>query len=188
MVPAITNSTRITLVSVTNDTLRDLADLHSRVFPIVYGQKFYDEVLNAGELAKIVYYDNEYAGAICCRKEPSKYANFTARVYMMTLGVLKKYRNLGLGMYTLKCSILIEHIVQILKRQSDPVITSIYLHVQTVNEAAIRFYGRNGFRIQSVVPNYYKQIENRDAYILVRPIFHAYENEEQQQQKQYVQI
>ncbi|KAL9553533.1 hypothetical protein MBANPS3_003235 [Mucor bainieri] len=176
MVPAITSSTRITLVSVTNDTIRDLADLHARVFPIAYGQKFYNEVLNAGELAKMVYYDNEYAGAICCRKEPSKYANFTARVYMMTLGVLKKYRNLGLG------SILIEHIVETLRRQSDPIVTSIYLHVQTVNEAAIRFYTRNGFRIQSIVPDYYKLIENRDAYILVRPIFHLYENGVQQEQ------
>ncbi|EPB85411.1 hypothetical protein HMPREF1544_07782 [Mucor circinelloides 1006PhL] len=178
MVPAITSSTRITLVSVTNETLRDLADLHARVFPIAYGQKFYNEVLNAGELAKMVYYDNEYAGAICCRKEPSKYANFTARVYMMTLGVLKKYRNLGLG------TILIEHIVETLRRQSDPIVTSIYLHVQTVNEAAIRFYTRNGFRIQSIVPDYYKLIENRDAYILVRPIFHLYENDVQQQPEQ----
>lgn len=56
MVPAITSSTRITLVSVTNDTLRDLADLHARVFPIAYGQKFYNEVLNAGELAKMGKY------------------------------------------------------------------------------------------------------------------------------------
>lgn len=53
MAPVITNSTRITLVSVTNDTLNDLIDLHSRVFPIAYGQKFYDEVLKAGELAKM---------------------------------------------------------------------------------------------------------------------------------------
>ncbi|GAN05902.1 N-acetyltransferase [Mucor ambiguus] len=209
MVPAITSSTRITLVSVTNDTLRDLADLHARVFPIAYGQKFYDEVLNAGELAKMVYYDNEYAGAICCRKEPSKYANFTARVYMMTLGVLKKYRNLGLGMCVCVClplcllvrdylhaetlfydpgSILIEHIVETLRRQSDPIVTSIYLHVQTVNEAAIRFYTRNGFRIQSIVPNYYKLNENRDAYVLARPIFHLYENGVQQQQDQQHQI
>ncbi|KAG2191828.1 hypothetical protein INT46_001441 [Mucor plumbeus] len=135
MAPVITNSTRITLVSVTNDTLNDLIDLHSRVFPIAYGQKFYDEVLKAGELAKMG-------------------------------------------------SILIEHIIETLRKQSDPIITSIYLHVQTVNEAAIRFYTRNGFRIQSVVPDYYKLIENRDAYILARPIFHIYESDERRQQPQ----
>lgn len=81
-------------------------------------------------------------------------------------------------------SILIEHIIETLRRQSDPIVTSLYLHVQTVNEAAIRFYTRNGFRIQSIVPDYYKLIENRDAYILARPIFYFCESEEHPQQSQ----
>lgn len=103
----------------------------------------------------------------------------------MTIGVLKNYRSLGLGMHTtfflpllliIKTgSVLIEHIMENARRATNPMITSLYLHVQTVNEQAIRFYTRNGFRIQAVVHDYYKLIENRDAYILTRPVFHIYE-------------
>ncbi|GAA5811134.1 hypothetical protein MFLAVUS_004563 [Mucor flavus] len=170
MVPSIPITSRISLGSVTNETLPDLVDLHARVFPVSYGEKFYEEVMNAGDLAKLIYYDNQYAGAVCCRLEPSKYANYTARVYMMTLGVLKNYRSLGLG------SILIENIMENARRATNPIVTSLYLHVQTANEQAIRFYTRNGFRIQAVVYDYYKLIENRDAYILTRPVFHIYES------------
>jgi hypothetical protein len=58
-------------------------------------------------------------------------------------------------------------------KSTNPIVTSLYLHVQTVNEKAIRFYRRNGFRIQSIVPDYYKYIEHKDAYILTRPIFNT---------------
>ncbi|KAI7901717.1 acyl-CoA N-acyltransferase [Cokeromyces recurvatus] len=164
-----TSNPRITFSSVTSETIPQLMDLHARVFPVQYGEKFYNEVLHSEELAKIIYYDNQCAGAICCRLESNKYSNFTARIYMMTLGVLKLYRNLGLG------SMLIEHIMEYARKTTNPMITSIYLHVQTVNEKAIRFYMRNGFRIHSFVPDYYRFIENRDAYILSRPVFHLYE-------------
>jgi ribosomal protein S18 acetylase RimI-like enzyme len=63
--------------------------------------------------------------------------------------------------------------MEIAKRTTNPIVTSLYLHVQTINQEAIRFYTRNGFRIQSIVPNYYKLVENKDAYILTRPVFHV---------------
>lgn len=53
MVPNITITPRIELGNVTSETLPELMDLHARVFPVSYGEKFYDEVLNAGELAKL---------------------------------------------------------------------------------------------------------------------------------------
>ncbi|KAG2229787.1 hypothetical protein INT48_005314 [Thamnidium elegans] len=127
MVPSIPITSRISLGSVTNETLPDLVDLHARVFPVSYGEKFYEEVMNAGDLAKL-------------------------------------------------SSILIENIMENARRATNPIVTSLYLHVQTANEQAIRFYTRNGFRIQAVVYDYYKLIENRDAYILTRPVFHIYDS------------
>lgn len=53
MVPSIPITSRISLGSVTNETLPDLVDLHARVFPVSYGEKFYEEVMNAGDLAKL---------------------------------------------------------------------------------------------------------------------------------------
>ncbi len=62
--------------------------------------------------------------------------------------------------------------MSVASRTTSPLITSVYLHAQTVNEKAIRFYMRNGFQIEAIVHDYYKLNENRDAYILSRPVFH----------------
>lgn len=51
--PTTAISSRISLGDITRESLSDLVDLHSRVFPVHYGHKFYNEVLNAGELAKL---------------------------------------------------------------------------------------------------------------------------------------
>jgi hypothetical protein len=53
MVPSIVQSSRISLGNVTKDSLPQLAELHKCVFPVSYGEKFYNEVLHADELAKI---------------------------------------------------------------------------------------------------------------------------------------
>ena len=47
-----------------------------------------------------------------------------------------------------------------------PYIKKIYLHVQISNEAAKRFYERNGFKEVGVVDDYYKKIEPRAAWIM----------------------
>ncbi|KAI9254850.1 putative N-acetyltransferase san-like protein [Sporodiniella umbellata] len=155
---------RISLVDVTLETLPQLKELHKRVFPVTYGSNFYEYVLNSGDLAKLIYYDNYCVGGICCRLERDQLGSFTAKLYMMTLGILWNYRSLGLG------RILIDYILNVASRATNPFITSIYLHAQTTNEKAIRFYLRNGFRIEAIEHDYYKLNESKDAYILTRPI------------------
>ena len=42
------------------------------VFPVVYHDKFYKDVLEAGELAKLAYYNDIVVGAVCCRVDVSE--------------------------------------------------------------------------------------------------------------------
>ncbi|KAG0175079.1 N-alpha-acetyltransferase 50 [Apophysomyces sp. BC1034] len=85
---------RIALGDVTPNNIGTLQRLHSVLFPVHYGDKFYKEVLEAGEFAKLVYYNDICVGSVCCRVEID---NENTRLYMMTLGVLESYRNRGLG-------------------------------------------------------------------------------------------
>lgn len=47
-------------------------------------------------------------------------------------------------------------------------IKQVYLHVQTDNEDAQRFYKRFGFEIQKTVPQYYTRVRegSADAYLM----------------------
>ena len=54
--------------------------------------------------------------------------------------------------------------------RGKPKINKIYLHVQTSNHGAKRFYERHGFREVEVHKNYYKKIEPHDAWVLERTL------------------
>ena len=63
--------------------------------------------------------------------------------YIMTLGTTSEYRHLGLG------TALVEKCIQ--QVENDPHCGVLYLHVITLNVAAIRFYERLGFwRVQEI--------------------------------------
>jgi ribosomal protein S18 acetylase RimI-like enzyme len=76
----------------------------------------------------------------------------------MTLGVLAPYRGEGVGALLLKHSLSVA--------LEDPNIEEAYLHVQTNNDGAIRFYEREGFQVTEMIKNYYKRIDPPDCYIL----------------------
>ena len=56
-------NTRIDLGDVTPHNIKLLKKVNQVVFPIVYHDKFYKDVLEAGELAKLAYY-NDVVGKI----------------------------------------------------------------------------------------------------------------------------
>uniref|UniRef100_A0A1I8FDS6 N-terminal methionine N(alpha)-acetyltransferase NatE n=1 Tax=Macrostomum lignano TaxID=282301 RepID=A0A1I8FDS6_9PLAT len=93
--------------------------------------------------------------AVCCRIQSEAGQR---RLYIMTLGCLAPYRELGVG------TKLLEYVFEICSRDKN--IDNIFLHVQTSNEGALAFYKKFGFEIVDTAYNYYKRIVPPDAYVL----------------------
>jgi len=155
------------LGDVTHHNIKQLKRLNQVIFPVNYNDRFYKDVLEAGELAKLVYFSDIVVGAVCCRIETSQDGNqpnagSKRRLYIMTLGCLPSYRRLGLG------TLMLEHVFKLCERDGN--IDSIYLHVQVNNEDALAFYKNFGFEVVELAKNYYKRIEPADAYLVEKPM------------------
>lgn len=80
----------------------------------------------------------------------------------MTLGVIDEFRKKGIG------KILIDRLYEECQQYSE--IKFIYLHVISYNEAAIRFYEKNAFKLLETIDNYY-HIENNTYQAKVLGIY-----------------
>lgn len=54
--------------------------------------------------------------------------------------------------------------------KAAPKVTEMYLHVQTTNEVAVKFYLKHGYTIQSTITSYYTAIDNPDAHLISKPV------------------
>ena len=81
-------------------------------------------MLEAGELAKLAFYNDIVVGAVCCRNDSSTSTTgeATRKLYIMTLGCLAPYRRLGIG------SVMVQHVMDIVEKDGN--YDSIFLHVQ----------------------------------------------------------
>ena len=97
------------------------------MFPVVYHDNFYKDVLEAGELAKLAFYNDIVVGAVCCRIDTSNTntnGQPTRKLYIMTLGCLAPYRRLGIG------ATMVQHVMNIVEEDGN--YDSIFLHVQVM--------------------------------------------------------
>ncbi|CAH9063585.1 unnamed protein product [Cuscuta epithymum] len=147
----------ISLDSVRDKNLMQLKKLNTALFPVRYNDKYYTDALASGEFTKLAYYSDICVGAIACRLE--KKEGGAVCVYIMTLGVLAPYRGLGVG------SKLLNHVLDLCARQN---MSEIYLHVQTNNDDAIKFYQKFGFGITETIQNYYTNITPPDCYVVTK--------------------
>ena len=79
-------------------------------------------------------------------------------MYIITLGLLAPYREMGLGSALLTRSLQEVHQL--------PEITKVVLHVQQGNDRAVKFYQKFGFKVVDVIENYYMKIQPRSAVLL----------------------
>ncbi|CAH1262520.1 NAA50 [Branchiostoma lanceolatum] len=145
----------IELGDVTPHNIKQLKRLNQVVFPVSYNDKFYKDVLEVGELAKLAYYNDIVVGAVCCRVDQTEESR---RLYIMTLGCLAPYRRLRIG------TVMLNHVLKICEEDGN--FDNVFLHVQINNEGAIRFYQKFGFEIIETKKHYYKRIEPADAHVL----------------------
>ncbi|KAF2560328.1 hypothetical protein F2Q70_00014220 [Brassica cretica] len=142
----------LSLDGVRDKNMMQLKKLNTVLFPVRYNDKdvfFFFCFFSA-------YYSDICVGAIACRLETK---GGTMRVYIMTLGVLAPYRGIRIG------SKLLNHVLDMCTKQN---VSEIYLHVQTNNDDAIKFYKKFGFDITDTIPDYYINIEPRDCYVLTK--------------------
>jgi len=110
----------------------------------------------------IAYYNDCAVGEVCAKREPfsGDPKEKDSKVYIMTLGVLAPYRQLGVG------SELLSHVIELCHK--DATVKQLYVHMQVGNEEGLKFYQSKGFTITETVTSYYKNIEPADAHILAR--------------------
>ena len=116
-------------------SIKQLKRLKPVIFPVSYNDKFYKDVLEVGELAKLAYFNDIAVGACTI----GWIIHRIKRLYIMKLGCLAPYQKLGIG------TKMLNHVLNICGK--DGTFDNIYLHVQISNESAIDFYRKFGFEI-----------------------------------------
>jgi histone acetyltransferase MCC1 len=167
--------------------------LHEEWFPVSYQTEFYDELVhsrmaNSGNplytciavqkqsasaegdegIAACVVGSFVDAGRLSAEmqnmliSDPERYSRL---FYIMTLGTVDRYRNVGLGTAMVrKCMEQVEE---------DPSCGVLYLHVIVTNQAAIRFYEKLGFDRVHEIPNYYSIDDKLYSCYLYAKYYHG---------------
>ena len=152
MSPPTPPSLKVDFVNITSKNLGQVKLLHSKCFPIEYKDSFYEQLLENARNVSLCYVSDCLVGTIGCKIE-------SKRMYIMTLGVLERYRSFRIGTQ------LLDWVIS--KARSDNM-SEIVLHVQTNNKRAIDFYKRRGFVIEKTEDDYYPQLSPSSAYYLVK--------------------
>ena len=158
------------IVTGSDQDIRTLRQLNATIFPISYHDKFYKDLSAACDLSCravfILVDDREIIGTFSCRFEsplPSfhDHDGITRCTYVMTFGVLAKYRLRGVGEWMWERLMEMYGVAQECTRL-------MVLHVQVGNTAALRFYKKRGFVERMVVKDYYRRLSPPDAVLLTR--------------------
>ncbi|KAG6614920.1 putative acetyltransferase (GNAT) family [Phytophthora cinnamomi] len=149
---------------VDKENVHQLHDMNETLFPVKYGDAFYEYVTDAPEgYCRLAYADDGTAiGSVCCEVEEVKIAGKRRyRLCILTIGVLEEYRRSKLG------SLLLESVIAQARKDG---LAYVYLHVHCTNTAAQRFYFAHGFEVTKLVRNYYSELTPPHCFVLRRQL------------------
>ncbi|KAK6289327.1 hypothetical protein POUND7_000868 [Theobroma cacao] len=157
-----------------------LEQIHSDVFPIRYESEFFQNVVNGRDIVSWAAVDrsrpngqsDELIGFVTARivlARDSEIADLLrydsskvdqTLVYVLTLGVVDAYRNLGIA------TALIRKVIKY--ASSIPVCRAIYLHVISYNNPAIHLYKKMSFKCVRMLHGFYLiNGQHYDSYLFV---------------------
>lgn len=157
-----------------------LRELHEALFPVKYETEFFLNVVHGHGIISWAAVDtsragclhDEIVGFVTTRVVSTAEVDTTGMlgyelanaekdlVYILTLGVIKSYRNLGIA------SSLIHRVLDY--ASTIPTCRAVYLHVISYNVNAISFYKKNSFRCLQKLQNFYYISEHHfDAYLYI---------------------
>ncbi|XP_010908486.2 histone acetyltransferase MCC1 [Elaeis guineensis] len=160
--------------------LEILEQIHAALFPIRYEREFFLDVVNghgivswvAVDISRLDGQNDELIGFVTTRiipvteSEIEDLLRYDASrkdqilVYILTLGVVECYRNLGIA------TSLVREVIKY--ASSMPNCRAVYLHVIAYNQPAISFYKKMLFKLVRRLPNfYYVQGQHYDSYLFV---------------------
>ncbi|XP_006011105.1 N-alpha-acetyltransferase 60 [Latimeria chalumnae] len=142
------------------DTVKKLC---SDWFPIEYPDSWYRDITSSKKFFSLAAtYKSSIVGMIVAEiksrtkvhKEDgdilaSSFHTDTQVAYILSLGVVKEFRKLGIG------SLLLESLKDHISTTAQDHCKAIYLHVLTTNNTAINFYENRDFRQHHYLPYYY---------------------------------
>lgn len=153
-------STGMTFRPITRADLATLRHLNTVTLPMSvwrsYDQQYYEALLRApDELTKFACLNGKVVGAICARIEHPGAQYNNARLHVLTVSVLPRFRRRGVA-----TALLRGVIAACEERWEHRHVREFYLRVQASNDGARAVYSRCGFRVAAAQAGYYKDAAN----------------------------
>lgn len=160
--------------------LEVLEKIHCDLFPIRYETEFFHNVVNGRDIVSWGAVDrnrpngqsDELIGFVTARIVPTKESEVEellrfdssnsnrTLVYILTLGVIESYRNLGIA------SSLIREVIKY--AANIPTCQAVYLHVISYNNSAIHLYKKMSFQcVRRLHGFYYINGQHYDSYLFI---------------------
>ena len=155
-----------------------LVSVNAILLPVRYQDNFYHNVADPTRYASlfnrvILDEDSKVVGGIVGRLEESPFASSPTQlaVYVQSLALSSPYRGSGLMSATLRSII---STIEALNASDSfgSIMTSLYCHVWTESDDALRWYEANGFRRDAPEPlaNYYFKLQPNTAWVVRRDV------------------